>query len=875
MLVVWMLSHITAASAKTPQGYGFIENKGQVTDQVYQPNPDVLYLLNEPGLRVQLHRDGFSYEILKPSWAGDNNNGVRVHRVDILFRGAKADAVIEAQHPGAGYINYYMAENGSGITGVRHFNKVVYRNIYKGIDVEFVADQSKQSRFKYNFIVHPGADLRDIQLGIEGASGTSLSGDKGIMIETVNGTTVETIPYSYQVDQANIRKPVAASFEQLSPGVFGIKAEHVNPMQLLVIDPAPWGTYFGGSDSDQGYGIKVDNNNNVIATGNTFSATTIATSGAYQNTYGGVADVFIAKFDSSGVLLWATYYGGDGNEAVQGIAIDNNANICITGWGGSGTIANTPTTPGAHQTIPGGAQDIFIAKFSDAGLIQWATLYGGNKNDVGFAIATDAGNNVFITGNSATLSGIATSGAHQTTYAGGATMLIGDGIIAKFNAAGALQWCTYYGGSSDDIGRAIAIDQTGNVIVAGGTRSSSGISTAGSFKSFLPGTAIEDAFIVKFTTLGSRIWGTYYGGTGQDRAYGVATDLNNNIVITGWAASSTGIATTGSHQPAMLNGDAFVAKFDSAGARYWGTYYGGSDIEMGLGVTTHSNGDIFVCGYSLSTSNIATPGSYQTVFGGGVSSGDAFLVSFNAAGVRNWGTYLGGPGEETGNAVALDNSGNVYLAGATNSSAGIIAPGSYQNIPGGGYDAFIQVFTNAGTLPVHFISFQATASDHQKTVDCRWATASEVNNNYFEVERSDNGVDFAVIGKVGGAGTTSQVRKYTFADGCDACFATSATVFYRVKQTDYDGTYTYSGIVPVSFSHSGGVTGVYPNPFSDMLTIQEAQPVDVRIYDLAGNKLADRQQHSGTLDLNYLVPGIYIIELHQKEKTERIRIIKN
>lgn len=334
----------------------------------------------------------------------------------------------------------------------------------------------------------------------------------------------------------------------------------------------------------------------------------------------------------------------------------------------------------------------------DPALRIWGTYYGGSLIDYNYGCSTDASGNVFICGytQSNTGTNIATTGSYQSSYAGGTN----DAYLAKFTTAGTRVWATYYGGATLDVGSACAIDNLGNVYMSGYTDSNSGISTIGSHQPSLNGNV--DAFLVKFTTNGARIWGTYYGGTFNNYGYFCCTDASGNVYLSGNTSSTSGtdIATVGSHQP--IHGgstwDGFLVKFNSAGTRQWGTYYGGSANEYAYNCATDFLGNVYFVGrtYSNTGTIIATPGSHQPLHNG---SQDAFLVKFNSSGVRQWGTYYGGFGDEYGYGVATDNSGNIFLSGSSDSGAGttIATVGSFQPINGGGFaDAFVVKFDNAG-----------------------------------------------------------------------------------------------------------------------------------------------------------------------------------
>src|SRR5262249_48946095 len=152
-----------------------------------------------------------------------------------------------------------------------------------------------------------------------------------------------------------------------------------------------------------------------------------------------------------------------------------------------------------------------------------------------------------------------------------------------------------------------------------------------------------DGFLVQFNANGVRQWATYYGGNYNDYGTACATDAGGNVYLGGYSSTTggTAIATASAHQPAdgaTSSHDGFLAKFSPAGVRQWGTYYGGAGTEYANGCATDLSGNVYLTGFSDSGSGtaIATPGAAQPLPGG---QQDAFLVKFNSAGIRQWGTY--------------------------------------------------------------------------------------------------------------------------------------------------------------------------------------------------------------------------------------------
>ncbi len=612
--------------------------------------------------------------------ADDSRDSIvrRYHRVDIELVGAKANPVITAKGEVGGFDNYYT--NDVEVLGVRSFESVLYSEIYPNIDLEFFRSESGQP--EYQFYVKPGGDVKAIRLRYHGANATRLAGDK-LEIEVAHGTIGEHIPMSFlgvAREHINVHYAVCGQDEYR----FVVTAFDAN--QTLIIDPMPmlswgtyyggsaedegynitcdassnvyvtgyaastasiatsgshqtvcggfgdcfvvkfnsggarqWGTYYGGSDYDDGLGITCDANSNVYVTGSTNSTTAIATSGSHQTVRGGSSDCFLVKFNSGGVRQWGTYYGGSGVDYAYGITCDANLNVYVTGSTNSTTAI---ATSGSHQAgLGGGYMDCFLVKFNSSGIRQWGTYYGGSGDDTGYNITCDANLNVYVTGQTNSTTAIATNGSHQTVLGGNY-----DCFLVKFNSGGVRQWGTYYGGSDRDAGLGITCDANSNVYVTGVSASTTGMATSGSQQTVLGGN--DDCFVVKFNSAGVRQWGTYYGGSDFDGGSEITCDANSNVYVTGTTSSTTAIATSGSHQTVLGgNDDCFVVKFNSGGARQWGTYYGGSDWDEPWGITCDAISNVYVTGYTNSNTSIATSGSHQVTYGGGLY--DGFVAKFS------------------------------------------------------------------------------------------------------------------------------------------------------------------------------------------------------------------------------------------------------
>ena len=367
-----------------------------------------------------------------------------------------------------------------------------------------------------------------------------------------------------------------------------------------------WSTYLGGSSDDFGSDIAVDGLGNVYLTGYTYSSGW--TSGGFDPSHNGGADVFVAKLSASGSYLWSTYLGGSDNDYGMAIAVAGSDNICVTGRTDSADWTNE-----GFDTVYDGGSDAFVAKLNSSGTLLWSTYLGGSSFDYGAGIAVDASGKVYATGRSDS-AGWA-SGGLDTTYNGGP-----DAFLVKLDSNGGHLWSTYLGGSGNDYGSGVAVDALGNVYVTGCSESTDW--TSGSFGTTHNGAG--DVFVAKFNGIGAHLWSTYLGGSAYDYGYDIALDAWSNVHVTG-TTSSAGW-TSGGFDTTFDAGDGFAAKLSSTGVHLWSTYVGGSGWDGAYGIAVDSLGGIYVAGYTSSAG--WTSAGFDTTHNG---SGDAFVVKITDA----------------------------------------------------------------------------------------------------------------------------------------------------------------------------------------------------------------------------------------------------
>jgi Calx-beta domain/Beta-propeller repeat/Carboxypeptidase regulatory-like domain len=448
-----------------------------------------------------------------------------------------------------------------------------------------------------------------------------------------------------------------------------------------------YSTYLGGSGSDEGNDIAVDSAGNMYVAGSAGSANFPTTPGAFQTREAGGG--FVTKLNATGsARIYSTYLSGG---AIASMALDSAGNAYVTGFTQSSSL---PTTPGAISNTLNGIQDGFVTKLNPTGsALIYSTYLGGSSFDAGDGIAVDSAGNAYITGHTSS-SNFPTANAFDDSLGGSV-----DVFVTKLNTAGtALVYSTYLGGDGEDTSSGstwtdVAVDSAGNAYVTGLTKSTN-FPTANAIDDSLGGAA--DAFVTKFNAAGSAlVYSTYLGGINGDGGRGIAVDSAGNAYVTG-ATTSSDFPRVNALYRQLINGqDAFVTKFNAAGsALAYSTYLGGdlggdNAQELGNDIAVDAAGNAYITGDTGAT-NFPTANPIQPTKAGGALVTDGFVTKLDAAGpVIAFSTYLGGDGSDSGNAIAADASGNIYVTGRTNSlnfpTANAIQPAK----DGSNSDAFV------------------------------------------------------------------------------------------------------------------------------------------------------------------------------------------
>ncbi len=406
-----------------------------------------------------------------------------------------------------------------------------------------------------------------------------------------------------------------------------------------------WAKSIGGPTNDEAYSVAVDAAGNVYTIGYyTGTVDFDPGTGVSNLTSEGSLDIFVTKMDAAGNLMWAKSVGGPFNDIGQGIALDPQGNVYVTGEFWPDATTDFDPGPGTFSmTLHSSGLDIFVLKLDSDGNFKWAKQLGSADSDLNWAIAVDQSGNVY------------TTGAWASFYP----------FISKFDTDGNLIWekeLKVVTSQNASVGRSIAVDASGNVY------------TTGYFNGTLdfdPGPAtynmnanVYDIYVSKLDASGNFVWAKQIGG-GANSGYSIALDAAGNVYTCGSfqatadfdpGAGVTNVTTAG------IN-DMFITKFDPDGNFNWVKTFGGQFASFDMtAITLDASGNIYTTGGFHGTADF-DPGPGTTSLSA-PGADDIFMSKLDASGNFVWAAKIGSTNNDVGNSVAVNSAGNVYITGS-------------------------------------------------------------------------------------------------------------------------------------------------------------------------------------------------------------------
>lgn len=660
----WPAAHNVTREAVGPFPLAFIPNAGQVTAPVTGP---VRFTAYSPAGAI-FFRDA-AVELALP-------DGV----LTVQFLGAGAQTTVAGVAPLPGRAGYYLGDDPSGWhESLPTFHALAYTALYDGVDLHY---DGSEGLLKGTYTVAPGVDPAVIRWHYAGADDVRIGATGDLYITLPTGARlVEHAPVAFQVvDGAQVAVPVRY---QVHGDTLGFAVGSYDRSLPLVIDPTlVYSSYLGGNSEDHARDVAVDAAGNVYVTGLTHS--TSFPGGVSGNA--GYDDLFVTKINAAGTaILYTAIIGGEGSDEPGGIAVNaDGSRVWVVG---ETTSDNFPTLNG-FQNAPGGSGDAYVLQLDGAGALAFSSYYGGELGDaakdvaldsrgdvhmvgalwggffakvdaeryelvysrmiegqeaVGHAIALDAGDNIYITGEIRSDSWPVVDPVQATCGRFDEWTCSTDAFVVKLPPTGDdLLFSTYLGGSADnggsgtDIGHAIAVDASGNIAVSGAT-------FAGDFPVVNAVQAekagannISEAFVVRLAAVGEGYvpaFSTYLGGDGSDMGYAVAMAAGGEVMVAGltdaqdfpvvepWQpALGAGVCSTSTSRNCS---DAFLSRFAPDGSLRFSTFWGGTDDDHARGMALHADGTLYVVGTAESTGFPVTEGGFQPVRG---QSDEAFVL---------------------------------------------------------------------------------------------------------------------------------------------------------------------------------------------------------------------------------------------------------
>jgi IPT/TIG domain-containing protein/beta-propeller repeat-containing protein len=617
------------------------------------------------------------------------------HVLRLGLDGAKVDAFLEPLDELPGKSNYFIGKDPSKWrSGVPNYARVRDVGVYPGVDLIYYGNQRQ---LEFDFVISPGADPKAIALRFGSGERLSVTRHGSLRIGSSPDFIVLHRPSIYQVTKGK-KHSVSGGFTLLADGRVGFRVGVYNHSEPLIIDPVlSYSTFLSGNSGASADGIAVDSSGNAYIAGSTIS-TDFPMENAYQS--GGITNsvAFLSKFDPTGTtLLYSTYLGGTGESYSMGVAIDGSGNAYVTGYTFTSAFPIVNGLQTANNNVTGG--NAFVARIdtTQVGIssLVYSTYLGGGGNasswgDAGYGIATDQRGRAYVTGQTTSDASIVPFPTTVSAYQSSSTSSNGTAFLSvidtNLTGATSLIYSTYLGGDGagpyGEFGTGITIDANGNAYLVGQTTSDAAgpfPTTPGAFQTSLK-SPNGNAFVAEITpnASGSQslLYSTYLGGSTTnplgDYASAIALDPAGKVYIVGDTSSQDFPVTSGVFQTTnSAVGRAFLAKLDlsqpGTQALVYATFLGGTNGDYAWGVTVNGSGNSFVVGQTASSDFPTTSDALQSASKNSFWTGFVSELSTDATSLL-YSTYLGGTIGDVASTVALDQLGNVYIAGYTDSS---------------------------------------------------------------------------------------------------------------------------------------------------------------------------------------------------------------
>ncbi|TAE50179.1 MAG: T9SS C-terminal target domain-containing protein [Bacteroidetes bacterium] len=722
--------------------------------------------------------------------------------------------------------------------------------------------------------------------GDDGSSSISLDGSGNVYI---SGAFQETVDFDTGAGTSNLT----------SAGNYDVFVQKMDASGNFL-----WARAFGGAINDRGSSLAADASGNVYITG-IFQETVDFDPGTGTSnlTSNGRHDIFVQKLDANGTFLWVKSFGGEQTETVNDLALDASGNVYTTG--SFGALVDFDPGAGISPQKAVGSLHIFVQKLNTGGDFLWVKSFGGAIYDAGGRIAVDASRNIYSTGQFESTLDLNPSATVFTLQAKGVGA---DIFVQKMDAGGNFLWAKSFGGPEDDRSVAIAVDASGNVYTAGmfqgaadfdpGTGTSTltaiggtdifiqkldasgnfvwaksfggsssdtvsslvidasgNIYTAGDFQGtvdFDPGAGSSnltangnrDAFVQKIAANGNFLWARSFGGSANEGVNSLATDGAGQVFTAGSFGATVdfdpGAGT--SNLTATGTTNTYIQKMDANGSFLWVSSFGASAVDEIHAIATDAAGKVFSTGSYRGTADFDPGAGISNLVAGG--NADVFVHAMDASGNFLWAKSLGGTSEDSGHALTVDATGNVYTAGSFEGTADVDpGAGTLNLVAKGKKDVFVQKLDADGDF-LWAKSFGGSGDDRANAI------AVDALGNVYTAGQFQDTVDFDPDS--GTSDLTSQGIQDMFVQK----MSQSATSIDELTE---------------GFDFS-----IFPNPANDFIRVTHV-PLNARVdmTDISGKVVYSSMVYDTetVIQTNTFVSGIYVVSVHSKGSVSNRKLV--
>ena len=638
------------------------------------------------------------------------------------------------------------------------------------------------------------------------------------------------------------------------------------------------GFYSDSTYIDRGTGIVADSTGNIFITGSFYGTLDFDTGpGVSPVTSAGVSDVFVAHYDRAGNLVKVFSIGGVGFDRGGKIVLDGDGNIVITG-DFAGTVDFDPG-PGITNLTSDLYTTPFVAKYNRNGNLIFAKAVAGGTQTFNYGLCIDKLQNIYLTGSfTGTADFDPGPGTVNLTSAGAS-----DIFVAKYNQQGNLIYAKNYGGTANDRGAAVVVDDSGNFNLTG-----TFIGTVNFGSSFtINSKGASDIFLCRFDAAGNIVFSQSFGSNNADDVSGIAVNRSGDIYILGefWQTVDFDPGPGTANLTSAGASDIFIARYNKLGEYLSAISLKGNNNDEAFAIQVDEMKNIFVSGSITSTVDF-DPGAGEM----NLSSHawfDGFFAKYDSTGKYVLAKLIGGKGFDYCYDLSLDAKSNIYLTGSFQRSIKfnpVAVPEDSVATSINIDDIFFAKYGTSATQ-VRVESFTVTSVFNGDAVRLTWSTLDENNNAYFDIEKSKDTLNFVAINRAPGCDSCNGLRQYQLYDNEPLVGKT----YYRLKQVDDEGNIFYSEIRSITIEKlSNSTVHILSSITPDKATvvINNAQPnkqVTIQLRNTAGGLLTSKRvilsdgNNFIPLNLQRYSTGIYFLVIFDNNMDPLFtgKIVKN